>query len=401
MKNNLIESDRILIAWAFSMSYMILSDFFGVFSRGFGRQLIFVSIVSIAVLLIIKYRSISKDVVFTLPFLLLLLFSFPGLLYSKIFGIEYSLFNAISLNLMVILPFLIPRKIKLPESNSILTTLYIMSCFYCAVTIIIVFADNYIGGIKYIGHERVFLLPLIYLIPAIRKQYTLMLIGVVIAVIIYQIDPRTTTVITMALSLLAFIALSFSKAAHYILIIMAVLIFGGMNFNNIYNILKTTNSSIKESAESGDNSDFRESMWQLGINNFEKSPLVGNYFSEGGIYYIGRDIYGFDGSSTFSQNALPLHNDYLEFLVSGGLFGFTLFILTYVYIIYTILIIKSKSNNKQDVGLAVACGVSIICGMFVFSVNPVLNNPRAGYFVYVLIMIVFIVYRRIMSEERI
>ncbi len=113
-------------------------------------------------------------------------------------------------------------------------------------------------------------------------------------------------------------------------------------------------------------------MIRYGINTFKQHPFFGigikNTFTITRIY-LGIDTY--------------LHNNYVELLAGGGIFGFAMYYSIYVYLIYNI--IKCKNADKENSAI---CTVLLII-MLILDYGSVTYYSKQQYF-YLMIMFLHI-----------
>lgn len=105
----------------------------------------------------------------------------------------------------------------------------------------------------------------------------------------------------------------------------------------------------------------RLEMWKAGINIYKESnKLTGIGFSQFPEFYARNRP-----ASDTTTAGFHAHNDYIEFLVEGGLVQFLFFVVLSIYIIYSYLRLffsKSKDRNNQVLGFV---GLSLCCVYFI------------------------------------
>ena len=118
--------------------------------------------------------------------------------------------------------------------------------------------------------------------------------------------------------------------------------------------------------------DLRFKIWTFKWAEFKSSPLVGNLYTDSPIY---ETIHLFNVK-------LSTHNDYLDHLSSGGILGFSLFVLLPVSIIlnkrfYNVIFTKGVNRSPETVFALI-----FICYLVSSTGNPILPVPRFSVLVW-------------------
>lgn len=302
-----------------------------------------------------------------LPFLILFMYSIFGMIYNTTGDSESGL-NTLLVNTFIIgaIGSISSRK----NFSEICKIIYVMAYVLAIVSVI------YNGFLQayYMTHERIFLLSFILANDIIRKNYKALFFSCFLFILVIYLDPRTTSVIifslTFGLSLL-FRLFDFKNVGK---LILTIGLFSYMLNSIASQYILSLNSRFKESVQATDNSDFRLSMIQIGTNEFANSPFFGSMFSKGGSYSLDFNVLLSNGTLASS---LPLHNDYLEVLVSGGAFGFILWSICISIPIISIMWSRIRITSSDGPYLA-ALLITTISACIDMAFNPVLNSVRSG-----------------------
>ncbi|MBJ7289903.1 hypothetical protein [Williamsia sp.] len=144
----------------------------------------------------------------------------------------------------------------------------------------------------------------------------------------------------------------------------------------------------------GDNSSTRETLFRIGVEKLRASPFWGNWFVEN-ISVKAPD------SITGGQVLVPLHDDYLQLSVAGGLVFTTIFTVVLLWICVRALHFSASTNRSPTwrirnlYSLSTASKARYVCAMSVLAimvdamVNPILIEPGAALTLGVLLVAIF------------
>lgn len=310
---------------------------------------------------------------------ILLVIAIPGLVVNKLEGEASSLFSAISLLLIPLSVYLLPRRwIRFEGVNELKWLGWIGTCFVAGAFFQIACENAGIGYARV--HERAFLAPLIFLIPLLRGRKRWTTIGCGSALLLLIVDPRTTMLIVYVMSL-GMWAVMFRLNS-----ITQKLVIGGMILTGLLvsaagpTVLKAIDDRFKSAYGMEGNSQFRSGLIQTGVDAFLASPVYGDMFRGGTSFPTG--FYMETAPGRFDQEIMaPLHNDYLEFLTKGGLIGGGLMVGGIggsAWIAWR-NVKRLKSLGMTDAAHWQGAVCICICAlMFTMLVNPVLNNPECA-----------------------
>lgn len=317
---------------------------------------------------------------------ILLVIAIPGLVANKLDGESSSLFSAISLMLIPLSVYLLPRSwIRFAGLREKRWLGWIGICFIAGAFFQIVCERSGIGYARV--HERAFLAPLIFLIPLLGGRKLLTIMGCGAALLLLIVDPRTTMLIVYVIAIGMWVVMFRLDSISQKLVLTGMILVGLLAITAGPTLLKTIDDRFKSAYGMEGNSEFRSGLIQTGIDAFLASPVYGDMFRGGTSFPTG--FYMETAPGRFDQEILaPLHNDYLEFLTKGGLLGGGLMV---GGIGGSAWLAWKNVKRLRSLGLIEAAhwqGAICVCIcalMFTILVNPVLNNPECAVPAYFLV----------------
>lgn len=376
-----------------------------------GRYYIFLAI--IALLLVAMVVVDVNSIIYTrfnfIPLGLLMFLSLPfsylGLLsrgkfrwetipyvlfgFMAVYGVAFNLstHQASGLNSQVLntvmIGLLLPFSVKIEGFDKIRLLLYIISLEICLIS---VYFNGFLG-LSYMTHERIFLISFIYTLPALIGKRTMAYIGLFLFALVVYLDPRTTSLIALTISVVLVKLFSTVKDNRLTYYVGAASIVIAASFNFVIANIKELNSSFKAVSGGTDNNSFRESMIAIGLEKFAESPLVGSLFKYGGAYPINFTVRLPDGQIA---SMLPLHNDYLEALVSGGIIGSVLFVACLLVPIFSSFRMRGEMTGELR-SMNDSLLIASLIGLIAIAFNPVLNSSRSGFILFVIMSILHLI----------
>jgi O-antigen ligase len=166
-----------------------------------------------------------------------------------------------------------------------------------------------------------------------------------------------------------------------------------------YNLITHMNRSFKVNMGSVDNSEYREEKWAMAMRDFHRAPVFGKFFAGAGEYdhrLAHRYNHGTSPEDIGDIDAVPLHNDYLEFLVDGGLVGVGLFTTGLIGCVGLGLknyVAFERRTMSDFASLSLIMSITLITAMQAIAVNPVMNESPCGFFVYLAAALIIVVDR--------
>ena len=141
-----------------------------------------------------------------------------------------------------------------------------------------------------------------------------------------------------------------------LLLILFLINVSSTGFNSFLSITADNIYSISEDAS--DSSSSRYQIWQVAVNIFYDSPIIGS-----GLGSFSQNL-GNEGFATWTiNNTFKAHNDLLELAGELGLIGIFIFILVMISIIYSIIIILK--NNTGEIHFFYLLIFVILAGSFI------------------------------------
>lgn len=285
-------------------------------------------------------------------------------------GLNTQIFYTAMIGL--IFPFISSRRLTIP----IVRIFYAISLLMCILAIVY----NGFLNFNYMTHERIFIASFVYSIPKFKKKKMLSYFGFLLFGAVILMDPRTTSLIAFAVTIVLTLLLERTASRRFVIFSSLASGIFVIFITYIVDWIKSINSNFKQATGGTDNNTFREGMISVGLQKYAESPIFGSFFKYGGAYEPPQIVY--INSSTIG-NILPLHNDYLEIMVSGGIIGLILFLICFFLPVANYLrnrdCISSENKITGDSLL-----ISVIIGATTIAFNPVMNSSRSGFILAIL-----------------
>lgn len=381
LKNKRISSVIILQVF---LAILIIIDYRRILiSTTLEQSIIFLYLVVFAftVIFLTPRRRYFPSVILLL--ITLSIYGITGAIIGRLLGYESGLLTMLIMNTILLSNIYFENKIRLDfKYISYVTYLFFyVQCVSVASQII------FPGPFQGITHERAYLLGPAIVLSLISRNPKNFIPVLISCLIILLLDPRTTLILVYIVSFLIY-AMYYLPFKITRILLAVSLVLSAASYNLIPSYIAQFNTYFKSNIQSnGDNNKFREYMLDVGIRQFELgNKIIGTGFTSGGAY---QSIVEVNGNTN-----LPLHNDFLEYLVSGGLIGFTLFITILFLITRSLLGVLSMNRELTAIGLTLMIGFVITAGF-----NPVLNNFRASYPLFILMSVYFVYARRYTKDE--
>ncbi|WP_189073047.1 O-antigen ligase family protein [Deinococcus sedimenti] len=272
----------------------------------------------------------------------------------------------------LIFPFISSRKVTIP----IVKILYAVSLLMCILAIFY----NGLLGFNYMTHERIFIASFVYSIPKLKKKKRLSYFGFLVFGAVILLDPRTTSLIAFVITIALTLLLERTASQRFIFLSSVSAGISVIFITYVVDWIKNINSNFKQATGGTDNNVFREGMISVGLQKYSESPVFGSFFKYGGAYEPPQVVY--INSSTVA-NILPLHNDYLEIMVSGGIIGLVLFLICFFLPVVNYLNNRDYIFNEEKIA-GDSLFISVIIGATTIAFNPVMNSSRSGFMLTVL-----------------
>ena len=377
-------------------STVICLDHFALFHTNIGKA--FLAALSMGLLayqvFLSKFRTnrVPWPVVFWIA---LMMYAMPGIMYMKLLMTRgdvspSTLFCAVTTGLLVVSVAFMPIRLLRFDPNSAMKVLSAVGMIFLTGSFVVLVFFGY-GVIHMISvHERAFVLILPVTYAVLTRRLFLATIALFLMAIVLFANPRTTVLLSYACTFAMLLYHTSSKSTRLFALPFFVIFLTFFIFN-AYDIIKILNSNLKKNAVSSDNSSFREDVWNIGLQEFRLSPYYGSFFTKGAAYDYGRKLTSEATGDLLDSTFVPLHNDYLEFLVSGGaLWGF-LFAASFFGILHMAMrnaTLARRYRLLDHMKYNQLLSTSLVCAMLCMVVNPVINNPLSGLLVYALLSLI-------------
>jgi hypothetical protein len=143
-----------------------------------------------------------------------------------------------------------------------------------------------------------------------------------------------------------------------------------------YDVVWGLYALVKGAYSQSINDEVRRAAIMLAFDEWARAPLFGNFFAGPGVYDIGTYVHWWDGG------LLPLHNDFLDFLVQGGVLGLAMLLVGLgSALMITLRSMKMLPRHRDDdLGAWNAFLFSALVNIiFVISFNPVLKTVSHAF----------------------
>lgn len=325
---------------------------------------------------------------------LLFFYALPGIIYNKMTQ-ETGLFTAIMLFLLPIsASYAIDATTDVNVDRLLSHAQWIGIAFYCGSLIRLASDPNH--ELLYYGiHERSFLLAFI-LVPAILKRsvvvFCVSFIGVALLI---SLDFRATTAFcffnSIILPLLLVRRVSILVIIGYIAILILCLLSAYVGYDLIWELYAIVKGAYSNSI----NDEVRRAAIALAFDEWAKSPIWGDFFSGAGAYDIAPYV------KWWQEGLIPLHNDYLDFLIRGGVIGLLMFLAVLGCAMMTCINNIKSLSWRNDLDLHhwnIFLFVNVTNIIFVISFNAILKTVSDAFCVQ--LVFAWIVALQLMIKNR-
>lgn len=385
---------RIMIILSFAMA----CDLFNIFYK---TELKYAPIIlpSIAALSFAVARGfrLNRPRWATWAFLIMFLYALPGLLYNKLSGEPQSLFTAVFLSAVIWCAQLVPlEKLRIDPGQLLRGIERLGFCNLVSVCLTLAILDptRYNRDLLRL-HERAFLVPLSFGVAYLQRRWCAAAAAAALMAVVVYCDPRTTTILAIAMTLVLLVITTLPREIRLPLLAIGVVVVPVISLES-YKLMKSVNNSFKVSMGSVDNSEFREDKWAMAIREFHRAPVFGKFFAGPGEYDHRLAHRYNHGGQPEDIDAVPLHNDYLEFLVDGGLVGLGLFTTGLIGCVWLGLknyVAFERRRMSDPASLSLILSITLITAMLAIAVNPVMNESPCGFFVYLAAALIIVIDR--------
>lgn len=308
---------------------------------------------------------------------LLFLYALPGIIYNKL-SQETGMFTAITLFLIPIsAAYVINRETSVDAGRVLAHAQWIGFAFFFGSLLRLAQDPN--GELLWYGiHERSFLLGFIVLPSLLMRYYRLFVFTFATAALILILDFRATTAFCLLnsvfLSFLVLFRIPIGFIILYVSIVVGCLVSAYFGYDLIWELYALVKGAYSNSI----NDEVRRAAITLAFDEWSRAPILGDFFSGAGAYDIKPYVKWWQGG------LIPLHNDYLDFLIRGGIVGISMIVICFssmiVFFITNIKRLSGQADNNLRI-LNTFLFVNFINIIFVISFNPILKTVTGAFIV--------------------
>ncbi len=209
-----------------------------------------------------------------------------------------------------------------------------------------------LGLPPHVAHERAFFVAIGLSAAVFSRRRGAAVVILALAVVMFlQYPAATWLVVLMAGLSTAFATSRRGRDAAAVVLVAFVVGVLGFGFVQVQGGQSSVGKSYFASVGKGDNTDTRSQLWKAAEVEIRKSPWVGSLFtSTFTVPNVGQVI----SDRGVGQRIEP-HNDYLDMLLLGGLFGLLLF---GGFIVSTNVIVIRRVHRLRDLGARAECDLA-------------------------------------------
>jgi hypothetical protein len=273
-----------------------------------------------------------------------------------------------------VLPVLAPRAFLTTESNAKVLTLSlaVIGLSYSAISFAIWVVQLDVLPPNDFKHSRVFLTCFAVVGLALSGQKLLSVLVVAMGIGTFLAYPALTVALAAVVGVTLLVCVRYRWAP--LLLLPILILFVAYAVSNLASARVEYFSYVGKT----DNTPARQALLETGLVRFYESPVVGDGFTKN---------LSVESSLTGPYTQVPVHNDYLELAMSGGLIGAGLFCtwaaLT-LFSAYRCAVHAARLELKRIHALAVTVLVGVATLLLSALVNPVLNDTSNSFVLAVL-----------------
>lgn len=315
------------------------------------------------------------------PFILFSILVVWGLLGSLAGRLFYGQTgNSLALFLPLLIPVVDVLKRRAISIDYVRNGFVVVSTAYCIAAIVVVgFGSDIVSEIQF-RHQTSYFLAMSLATGLILRKVWLSVLSVITGVICFLAYPALTfvLVITVTLVVIALHSLPRRRSVPALWLGVVFLL-----------VVVTFRSKIEElrigyfeSVGKTDNTRTREVLYELGVNKLREQPVFGSFFFDNIAVRAPNNVTG-------PFKFVPLHNDYLQIAVAGGLIFTALLLISFFGIILvavnSILIVEDRQNPNRSLSSIALATLAAILVIAIF--NPILIEPGAAMMLALMVVI--------------
>lgn len=308
---------------------------------------------------------------------ILFIYAAPGILYNKLTQ-DTGMFTAIVLLLLPIsAAYVVDAKMSVDVKRLLIQAQWIGLAYFLGSLLRLAQDPN--GELLWYGiHERSFLLGFMVVPSLLMRSYWSFFLTTAAACFLLALDFRATTAFCLVNSIFLSMLLIRRVPTIFIIIYVSVILICLISAYVGYDIIWELYALVKGSYSNNINDEVRRAAITLAYDEWAKAPIFGDFFSGAGAYDIKPYVKWWQGG------LIPLHNDYLDFLIRGGVVGISMFIILlstmFVFFIRNISRFSAPSLSSLRL-LNTFLFVNVVNIVFVISFNAILKTVSDAFIV--------------------
>ena len=235
-----------------------------------------------------------------------------------------------------------------------------------------------LDSLKVYSHEKSFIMLLAITTAIAIQKRMLIVFSIFSALVSFSLYPAATYLLALLAWLLTtlWVKVKPNFGLRFVVanLMIVLVIFSARNYSWITGIFDRYFSAVGK----GNNSSYRELLFQLALSKVYESPLLGSLFTS--------DIVMTTNYGRSYGIRVPIHNDYMTLLVGGGFLALGLFLLIVIKFNGVLLTNALSGTSKEASRAIIALVVPVNSAFLTLFVNPILLNATSGL---VLAMMIF------------
>jgi hypothetical protein len=315
-------------------------------------------------------RSVTATI-----FVAMVLWALPGIIYNKM-SEDTGMFTAIIMFLIPISAAYAVGRCTTIDGVAMLKHAQWIGIAYLLGSLLRLAADRHSELLWYGIHERSFLLGFIFVPAFLMRRYRVFALTLAASCILLFLDFRATTAFCLMNSLIIAMFSRYRVSSifvySYMIGIFVFLLTAYMGFDIVWALYAFVKGIHSQSI----NDEVRRATIVLAFDEWAKMPMFGDFFCGRGAYDLRPYV------AWWQEGLVPLHNDYLDFLVRGGIFGLSMLLAGLASaLLITLRSMKSMARQGRDdlVMWNTFLMTALVNILFVISFNPVLKTVSHGF----------------------
>ncbi|QYB02805.1 hypothetical protein I1A62_37410 [Rhodococcus sp. USK10] len=256
--------------------------------------------------------------------------------------------------------------------NGVVALIRILSAVYSVFAILVVQFSVPLSSEGHFHHQTSFFLVAGAVLATVTLRWLELALVMAAIIVTYLNYPALSYLLGFAVAAICICAFYVNRAQMILVLAAAVAICSSIAMN--IDLVLGSISHYFTSVGKTDNSETREALLEIGLRKFFDRPWFGSWFIEDIAIYA-------PGGITGKFKYVPVHNDYLQLAIGGGIVFAAAFVaIMVIFLIRGVVTLSSRSAPTEDRVILVT-GMSAIASILVMcSVNPILIDIRTALF---------------------